>query len=72
MVFKFSEYFSHENVFFEKTMLVFEKCILKKSIGDFKQGHKFSIIEFMCAEMELCFYDDKDNLLMIRYFNLTN
>ena len=45
-------------------------CTLKKPIGDYKIGHTFPVVEFNFIEMEMCFYDEKDNLIMSQGFLL--
>lgn len=71
-MFKFMDYFSHKHVSFERTRISFYNCILKKDIGDFRAGHFFAVIEFICASglLELCFYDENNNMIMVRGFDL--
>lgn len=45
-------------------------CTLKKPIGDYKIGYTFPLIEFNFIEMEMYFFDEKDNIVMTRRFLL--
>lgn len=71
-MFRFSEYFSYVSADFERTHIAFYNCTLKRDVGDFRAGHFFGTIEFMCVEMELYFYDEDCNMVMSRGFELVD
>lgn len=69
-MFKFRNYFKRTQVEVDGNMLIMYNCTLKKPIGDYKIGYTFPVVEFDFIELEMYFYDEKDNVVMKRGFLL--
>ena len=71
-MFRFRDYFENYDGKIQGSFVVLENCTLKKPIGDYKIGHTFPFVEFNFLEMELCFYDENEHLVMTRSFLLND